>query len=146
MGFQVDPDTPAGGDLASEVWGLLIPLVYPPRFLEIARKLGVTAPILGAMRFLDEPRTMGQMAELLRCDPSNVTGIVDALEAKGLAERRPSEVDRRVKVVVLTPKGGKLRARTMAEMRKPPPWLHGLSSADQRKLRDVLSRARQEGG
>jgi DNA-binding MarR family transcriptional regulator len=146
MGFQVDPDTPAGGDLASEAWGLLIPLVYPPRFLEIARKLGVTAPILGAMRFLDEPRTMGQMAELLCCDPSNVTGIVDALEAKGLAERRPSEVDRRVKVVVLTPKGGKLRARTMAEVRKPPPWLHGLSSTDQRKLRDVLRRARQEGG
>ena len=146
MGLQVDPNTAGGGDLASEAWGLLIPLVYPPRFLEIARKLGVTAPILGAMRFLDEPRTMGEMAELLRCDPSNVTGIVDALEAKGLAERRPSEVDRRVKAVVLTRRGSKLRTRTMAEMRKPPPWLQGLSSADQRKLRDVLRRAQQEAG
>jgi DNA-binding MarR family transcriptional regulator len=146
MGFQIDPKIPAGADLATEAWGLLIPLVYPPRFLEIARKLGVTAPILGTMRLLDEPRTMGQMAELLRCDPSNVTGLVDALEAKDLAERRPSEVDRRVKVVVLTPKGSKLRARTMAEMRKPPPWLHGLSNADQRRLRDVLRRAQQEGG
>jgi len=146
MGLQVDPNVAGAGDLASEAWGLLIPLVYPPRFLEIARKLGVTAPILGAMRFLDEPRTMGEMAELLRCDPSNVTGIVDALEAKGLAERRPSEVDRRVKAVVLTRRGSKLRTRTMAEMRKPPPWLQGLSSADQRKLRDVLRRAQQEAG
>ena len=140
--------TPASDtdQLAAEAWGLLIPLVYPPRFLEIARKLGVTSPVLGALRFLEEPRTMGQMAEDLRCDPSNVTGIVDTLEAKGLARRRPSEVDRRVKVIELTQKGRKLRAKMTTEIRKPPAWLKRLSAADQRTLREVLERAQAEGG
>jgi DNA-binding MarR family transcriptional regulator len=146
MEAKADRRSSVGEDLAAEAWGLLIPLVYPPRFLEIARKLGVTSPVLGALRFLDEPRTMGQMAEDLRCDPSNVTGIVDTLEAKGLARRRPSEVDRRVKVIELTAKGRKLRARMTVEVRKPPEWLKGLSAADQRTLRDVLRRAEAEAG
>jgi MarR family transcriptional regulator, organic hydroperoxide resistance regulator len=132
--------------VAREAWELLVPLVYPPRFLDVARKLGVTPAILGALRFLDEPRTMGQIAGFLHCDPSNVTGIVDGLEAKGLAERRPSEVDRRVKVIEPTPKGEKLRLRMIAEVHKPPPWMRGLSAADQRTLRDVLRRAHEGTG
>jgi DNA-binding MarR family transcriptional regulator len=130
-----------GEGLAGEAWGLLVPLVYPPRFIEIAHKLGVTPPLLGALRFLERPQTMGKMAEFLHCDPSNVTGIVDALEERNLAERKPSEVDRRIKVVELTAPGEKLRARAVAEMHKPPAWLEGLSAADQRKLRDILRRA-----
>jgi DNA-binding MarR family transcriptional regulator len=131
----------SGADLAAEAWGLLVPLVYPPRFIEIAHKLGVTPPLLGALRYLEQPQTMGRMAELLRCDPSNVTGIVDALEDRDLAERKPSAADRRVKVVELTVAGEKLRARSLAEMYKPPPWIKGLPVADQRKLRDILRRA-----
>jgi DNA-binding MarR family transcriptional regulator len=129
------------GGLAGEAWGLLVPLVYPPRFIEIAHKLGVTPPLLGALRFLEQPQTMGRMAELLRCDPSNVTGIVDALEDRKLAERKPSAADRRVKVVELTSAGGKLRARAVEEMLKPPAWVKDLSTADQRTLRDILRRA-----
>jgi DNA-binding MarR family transcriptional regulator len=84
---------------------------------------------------------MGSMAELLHCDPSNVTGIVDALEERNLAKRKPSEADRRVKVVELTTAGKKLRARASEEMYKPPAWIESLSAADQRKLRDILRRA-----
>ena len=130
-----------GDDVAAEAWGLLVPLVYPPRFIEIAHKLGVTAPLLGALRFLEQPRTMGRMAELLRCDPSNVTGIVDALEDRDLAQRKPSAADRRVKVVELTAAGKGLRARAVEEMYKPPAWIEDLSPADQRALRDILRRA-----
>jgi MarR family transcriptional regulator, organic hydroperoxide resistance regulator len=130
-----------GKDLATEAWGLLVPLVYPPRFIEIAHKLGVTPSLLGALRFLETPQTMGRMAELLRCDPSNVTGIVDGLEERKLAARKPSAEDRRVKVVELTAAGRKLRARAFAEMFKPPPWLKDLSATDQRNLRDILRRA-----
>jgi DNA-binding MarR family transcriptional regulator len=141
MARKVKPGSASGDDLAAEAWGLLIPLVYPPRFIEIAHNLGVTPPILGALRFLERPQTMGRMAELLHCDPSNVTGIVDALEDRNLAERKPSEVDRRVKVVELTVPGEKLRARSIEEMYKPPAWIESLSPADQRKLRDILQRA-----
>lgn len=140
MARKVKPSAADKG-LAAEAWGLLIPLVYPPRFIEIAQKMGVTPPILGALRFLERPQTMGRMAELLHCDPSNVTGIVDALEERDLAERRPSETDRRVKVVELTVAGEKLRARSAEEMYKPPAWIEGLSAVDQRKLRDILRRA-----
>ncbi len=128
-------------DVAAEAWGLLVPLVYPPRFIEIAHKVGLTPPLLGALRFLEEPQTMGRMAELLRCDPSNVTGIVDALEERKLAVRKPSAADRRVKEVELTAAGRKMRARAATEMYKPPPWIKDLSAADQRTLRDILRRA-----
>lgn len=135
------PDPTPGDDLAAEAWGLLIPLVYPPRFIEIAHKVGVTPALLGALRFLDSPQTMGKMAEFLHCDPSNVTGIVDALEDRGLARRKPSEADRRVKVVELTAAGRKLRARSVEQMYKAPAWIEGLSATDQRRLRDILRRA-----
>src|SRR6266568_4185410 len=109
MTHKVNPGSAAGKSLAGEAWGLLIPLVYPPRFIEIAHKLGVTPPLLGALRLLEQPQTMGRMAEFLRCDPSNITGIVDALEDRNLAERKLSPADRRVKVVELTAAGEKLR-------------------------------------
>jgi len=144
MARKVKPGSTADGGLAAEAWGLLIPLVYPPRFIEIAHKLGVTPPLLGALRFLEQPQTMGRMAELLRCDPSNVTGIVDALEDRDLAERKPSADDRRVKVVELTAAGKRLRARAVEEMYKPPAWIEGLAPADQRSLRDILRRAGEQ--
>ncbi|HXF32338.1 MAG TPA: MarR family transcriptional regulator [Solirubrobacterales bacterium] len=141
MARNVNPGSAARSGLAAEAWGLLIPLVYPPRFIEIAQKLGVTPPLLGALRFLEQPQTMGRMAELLRCDPSNVTGIVDALEERDLAARKPSAEDRRVKVIELTAAGRTLRARAVEEMYKPPAWIESLSPADQRALRDILRRA-----
>jgi DNA-binding MarR family transcriptional regulator len=128
-------------DIPREAWGLLAGLVYPPRFLDIARDLGLTPATLGALARLDEARTMGEIAELLRCDPSNVTGIADALEAGGLACRRPSESDRRVKAIELTAKGRRMRERVMGELSEPPRWLRALSQKDQRTLRDLLRRA-----
>ena len=52
-----------------------------------------------------EPIPMSALAGLLMCDNSNVTGIVDRLEALGLVERQPAERDRRVKAVALTEQG-----------------------------------------
>jgi DNA-binding MarR family transcriptional regulator len=127
--------------LAGEAWGLLSSLVYPPPFLAIAQESGLRPATLGALRVLDEPRTMSEIAGYLHCDNSNVTGIVDGLEARGLAERTPSPDDRRVKLIALTAEGRRLRTRLMREARKPPAWLKQLSPADQRTLRDLLKRA-----
>jgi DNA-binding MarR family transcriptional regulator len=127
--------------IAYEAWGLLAALVYPPRFLDVARDLGLTPATLGALARLGEPRTMGEIAELLGCDPSNVTGIVDALEGRGLAGRRPSAADRRVKVIELTAAGEELHAEVIGRLSEPPQWLRDLSAADKRALRDVLKRA-----
>ena len=47
----------------------------------------------------DRPMPMGRLAETLACDASNVTGLVDRLESRGLSCGRPSAEDRRVKVL-----------------------------------------------
>src|SRR5881409_3342768 len=47
------------------------------------------------------PLPMGRLAETLSCDASNVTGLVDRLESRGLVQRRLSAEDRRVKVLQL---------------------------------------------
>ena len=82
---------------------------------------------------------MNALAEILMCDASNVTGIVDKLEARGLAKRGQAE-DRRVKVLTLTAEGEALREAMHARMAAPPPWILGLSRDDQRALRDILRR------
>ena len=43
------------------------------------------------------PLPMHKLATLLACDNSNVTGLVDRLEARGLVAREPYDRDRRVK-------------------------------------------------
>ena len=53
---------------------------------------------------------MSRLADTLSCDASNVTGLVDRLESRGLVRRQPSAEDRRVKVLQLTPAGSRLRS------------------------------------
>jgi MarR family transcriptional regulator, organic hydroperoxide resistance regulator len=129
------------GDLAREAWGVLVGLVYPPPFLSIAREFDLRPAAFGALRALEQPRTMGELAQLLHCDNSNITGIVDNLEEKALAVRKPSEVDRRIKVVELSGQGEQLLKRLSREVAKPPAWVEALSPEDQAALRDILKRA-----
>ena len=89
----------------------------------------------------DEPMTMSAMAHALKCDNSNVTGIVDRLEAVGLVERRAAEHDRRVKTLVITEKGAPRARRGRERASVPPPPLAGLSDEDADALRDILQRA-----
>src|SRR5713101_6751052 len=86
------------------------------------------------------PLPMGRLAETLACDASNVTGLVDRLESRGLVRRRPSAADRRVKVLDLTPTGSRLRALLLDRMTTPPATLARLSVEDQRALVRILTR------
>jgi MarR family transcriptional regulator, organic hydroperoxide resistance regulator len=106
-------------------------------------ELGLTFAQAHALRLLDpeHPSPMNALAELLVCDASNVTGIADRLEARGLVERRSADADRRVKVLALTPLGVELRGRVSELMSQPPAAISALSVADQRTLRDILRRA-----
>jgi DNA-binding MarR family transcriptional regulator len=81
---------------------------------------------------------MGELAHALSCDASNVTGLVDRLESRGLLQRSPSAEDRRVKVLSLTPLGAKIRAALLDRMTSSPPTLGRLSEADQRALARIL--------
>src|SRR5262249_57213749 len=73
---------------------------------------------------------MRRVVERLGCDASNVTGIVDRLEARGLVERTACPHDRRIRMVRLTPRGAEIRARIVARMAEPPAPIAGLPAAD----------------
>jgi DNA-binding MarR family transcriptional regulator len=105
--------------------------------------LGLSFAQAHALRLLDpeRPMPMSALAERLFCDASNVTGIADRLEARGLVERRSAEGDRRVKALTITLAGVKLRDKVMKIMNEPPAAIADLSEADQRALRDILARA-----
>jgi DNA-binding MarR family transcriptional regulator len=84
---------------------------------------------------------MRELAQALACDNSNVTGIVDRLEVRGLVERRAAPHDRRVKMLYVTPEGIELRARVKARMEEPPEPLKRLDPDEQAQLRDLLLKA-----
>jgi DNA-binding MarR family transcriptional regulator len=82
-----------------------------------------------ALRRLDPERPLGMstLAEALACDASNVTGIVDKLETRGLIARRGADHDRRVKTLVVTERGRALRDRLIARLLEAPPAVKALS-------------------
>jgi len=84
------------------------------------------------------PLPMSRLAETLSCDASNVTGLVDRLESRGLVQRRSSPGDRRVKVLQLTPTGSRLRAQLLRRMAGRSLPLSRLSLDEQRTLVKIL--------
>jgi DNA-binding MarR family transcriptional regulator len=130
---------------ASEAWSLIAELFQSQRtrFLAIASEFELAPAQLGALKALDpdEPVPMRELALALACDNSNVTGIVDRLEARGLVERRAAPHDRRVKMLVVTPAGAELRRQVKARMEEPPEHLKRLTPEQQEHLRDLLRRA-----
>ena len=88
----------------------------------------------------DRPIPMGRLAATLACDASNVTGLVDRLESRGLIVRRVSDDDRRVKVLALTPAGTRLRTQLQKRLADPPDPFRRLSDAEQRALVRILER------
>ncbi|MFE2262962.1 MarR family winged helix-turn-helix transcriptional regulator [Streptomyces griseosporeus] len=99
---------------------------------------GAQAKLLGLLTL--EPLPMRKLAHKLKCEPSNVTGIVDRLEARGLVERRPDPADRRVKVAVATDEGRRI-ARTLRDsLRFAREPLAALTEQERLALRDLLRR------
>jgi len=89
----------------------------------------------------DSPLPMRTVAARLCCDASNVTGIVDRLEERGLVRRQPSPKDRRIKMLVVTDDGVIMRTQLLERLAEAPEPIQRLSESDQRRLRDILERA-----
>src|SRR5262249_55408858 len=87
------------------------------------------------------PAPMNELAGALGCDASNVTGLVDKLEARGLIERQTVRKDRRVKMIALTSAGASLRSRLLARLFRPPAFIASLPEPEKQVLRDILERA-----
>jgi len=84
------------------------------------------------------PLPMRRLADTLSCDASNVTGLVDRMESRGLIQRLPSSDDRRVKVLQLTPTGARLRSQLLKHMTGRSRPLAKLSPRQQRALLEIL--------
>jgi DNA-binding MarR family transcriptional regulator len=124
----------------AEVWGLFRTLFgqHRRRFLIAAAELDLHPAQAGALLQLDSPLPMTELAALLACDNSNVTGLIDRLETRGLVARQPSSQDRRVKHVVLTAAGRRLRERMLARIGRPTRGVERLSPEEQHQLGDLL--------
>ncbi|WP_101254197.1 MarR family winged helix-turn-helix transcriptional regulator [Streptomyces barkulensis] len=83
---------------------------------------------------------MREIARRLKCEPSNITGIVDRLESRGLVERRPDPADRRVKLAAATESGHETAERLRASMDFAAEPLADLTPAERALLRDLLRR------
>jgi DNA-binding MarR family transcriptional regulator len=79
------------------------------RLTEIAGENNITGMQAMMLIMLQEPSPMNSFTKIFNCDASNITGIVDGLEKRGLAARFPLEKDRRIKMIKLSPDGEKLR-------------------------------------
>lgn len=135
---------PSTRTLAEEAWRPLARFFFDTarHRLHIFREQGLTPNDAKAMFALDleRGRPMSELAEEWVCDASNATWIVDRLEERGLAERRNLPTDRRVKLVVLTPRGAESRERLKEAMFQPPPELLTMPRADLMALRDAVAR------
>lgn len=137
---MVDVTTPAG----REAWRTILRLMFDGeghgRMPEVCRVIGVPPSMVKTLMHLspDEPKAMRDLAEHYGCDASYVTALVDDLEERGFAERRPHASDRRIRTVVLTPAGAEVKERLTDMLWTPPPAFSALSAGEQRELRDLL--------
>ena len=130
-------------ELASDAWMAMLEFFFAkarPRMIELWREFDLMPPQQMALGLLlDAPRPMGELAQFMHCDSSNITGIVDRLTERGLVERMPAEGDRRVKLVALTDEGRELATELARRRALPPDEIAELSEADLRRLHRIFS-------
>ena len=107
---------------------------------ETVAELDLTDALADALWQLDPalgPLSRRELAERLRCDPSNVTFLVDRLERKRLVTRMPAANDRRVRALSLTPTGRRARRRLISTVARSSMFSR-LTTAQQRQLAELL--------
>ena len=132
------------GAIATEAWRALLDLSMSQRarFFAILGEFGLTLGDFRALAVLepDAPQPMGVLAHAWECDASNVTWMVDRLEERDLVERRAVPTDRRVKAIVLTPRGEKMKSQLFERLHEPPVDFLSLDRATLEEIRDALAK------
>nr|WP_317797152.1 MarR family transcriptional regulator [Actinoplanes sichuanensis] len=86
---------------------------------------------------------LSALAEHLRIAPRSATEVIDDLEKRGLAIRRPDPSDRRATLVGLTPQGvSTMQAINEARAAEADRLFAGLDPADRADLTRILRRLR----
>jgi DNA-binding MarR family transcriptional regulator len=86
---------------------------------------------------------LSELSVHLRIAPRSATEVVDALEDRGLVQRRPDPGDRRATLVDLTDQGNSVLDAVRAARGSEAQWFFGrLSPADRAHLTRILGRLR----
>ena len=128
---------------ASEAWSMMLELVLAhERRRRVTEELGMSFGLVRAIRRLARhPMSMGELADALGIERPNATVLVDDLESRGLARRRPHPSDRRAKIVEATAKGTRRGRQAEAILATPPAALSALDPEDLETLRRILTEA-----
>ena len=106
--------------------------------------LGLSLAKLMALRALSdagESLPLGQLADRLACVKSNITQLVDRLEADGFVARKADPGDRRTKLAVLTAAGRKACSEgTRLQQETERALLTSLSNDEARQLAGLLGK------
>jgi DNA-binding MarR family transcriptional regulator len=112
---------------------------------EAAASAGLTAPQAMILMMINAPMSMRQLADRMGCDASNITGIIDRLEAKALVVRSVDRADRRIKRIARTPAGETAVGRFQRELVRASS-LAQLSPKARRALLEALSEVQKPKG
>ena len=108
--------------------------------------IGLSLAKLAALKVLSEAGEslpLTQLAERLSCVKSNITQLVDRLEADGLVRRLADPNDRRARLATLTAAGRKAcREGSRAQEAAERNLLGKLTPAESRQLADLLRKIR----
>ncbi len=111
---------------------------------------GLSIAKLSVLRHLaqaKEPLALGQLAERLACVRSNITQLVDRLEADGLVQRTPDPHDRRSLRASITQAGRRLyKLGTRAEAQAQAKLARGLTPNEQSQLARLLAKLKRGRG
>lgn len=110
-----------------------------------AELLQLTVAQAVALRELDEPLTLKQLATRMCCEASNATFVADKLESMGFLIRESHPTDRRAKQLTLTLSGSKKRQDLLALLNYESP-LEPLSEEDKLTLKMLLQRVTSQVG
>jgi DNA-binding MarR family transcriptional regulator len=132
-------------DAGREAWTLLLNLLRADQtnLNKVWAEFGLSSAQGDLLCLLEpgKPVPMVSLARKLHCDDSNVTGLVDRLEQRGMIERQSNPNDRRVKLIALTKSGATTRTRLMDRLFEPLPFIAVLTPKDKIALKNILLKA-----
>lgn len=118
-------------------------------FAKRFQRYDLTLPSFNMLMILNHPvyRQTGcplsQLGELLLVSKANVTGVMDSLEKRGLAERLDAAQDRRVKLARITEQGkALLNAMLPGHFRETKRVTQSMTKEEKNLLRDLLQKLR----
>ena len=109
-------------------------------YTHASREIGLTTQQTELLCAALRPAPIGDLAEVLRCDRSNVSRLVDRAASRGLVRRRGDQADGRVTVIELTADGQRLAERFIKTLEsRLQPLLTGWSGKHQRAAIETLT-------